>query len=281
MKREIIQINNLGFDCRVSGNKEHELVILLHGFPESSFMWVDLMKDISPLKFYCIAPNMRGYSKNACPKGKKYYTLDKLSQDILDIVNAVGKKQFHLIGHDWGAVVGWKIVHDQPGSILSWTAMSVPHIKAFSDAMINDEDQQKRSRYVKNFQIPFLPEMNIRKNDFKLFRKLWKSSSVEEVEENLSIFRNKSALTASLNYYRANYKMFRNNNLGNINVATLFIWGKHDLAIGAVGVENSHQFMKAYYKFLKLDAGHWLIQTKYQEIKTEILEHLLKFKIYS
>ena len=70
-----IQIDNLIFDCRVSGNKKDKLVILLHGFPETSFMWIELMKEISPQGFYCVAPNMRGYSKNATPRGKNIIQL--------------------------------------------------------------------------------------------------------------------------------------------------------------------------------------------------------------
>jgi pimeloyl-ACP methyl ester carboxylesterase len=71
--QEIIEITfeNLTFDCRVAGNKSDALVIFLHGFPETSFMWKDLILDISKLGFYCIAPNLRGYSNKACPSGKK------------------------------------------------------------------------------------------------------------------------------------------------------------------------------------------------------------------
>ena len=273
-----IQVGNLNFDCRIAGNVEDDLVILLHGFPESSFMWTNLMTDISVLGFYCIAPNMRGYSSGARPKGKKHYTIDKLSQDVLDIAKAVDKEQFHLFGHDWGAAIGWKTVYDNPKTILSWTALSVPHFMAFGEARFVDKDQKNKSRYIKTFQIPFLPEMKIRKNNFELFRKLWKHSTKEEVEDYLTIFRNRRSLTAALNYYRANAKP-QGLVVGNIKTPTLFIWGKNDKYIGAYGVESGHKFLKGYYKFVKLDAGHWLIQTKYQEIRTEIIEHLLKFKL--
>jgi len=204
-KRQI-KIDSLTFDCRVAGKKEDELVILLHGFPESAYMWLGLMKDISALGFYCIAPNQRGYSNGARPTGKKHYTLEKLAKDIIDIAKAIGKKKFHLIGHDWGAGVGWKVVHDHPDSILSWTGISVPHIQAFFEAIINDKAQRKMSRYINTFQWPILPEMKIRKNDFEIFRKLWKNSSKAEIEDYLYIFRGKKALTAALNYYRSNDK---------------------------------------------------------------------------
>lgn len=275
-------IGNLKFDCRVAGNKENELVIFLHGFPETSYMWKKLMNDISKIGFYCVAPNLRGFSKGACPKGKHNYVLEKLTNDIIGISKYFGSSKFHLVGHDWGAAIGWKLVHDNPNAFLSWTGISVPHLQAFGDAIVNDQEQHRMSRYVRAFQWPYLPEIKIRKNDFKLFRKLWKNSEPDEVENYLKVFRNRKQLTATLNYYRSNYKHLKNTAndqiLGNINVPTLFIWGNKDMAIGPVAVKNSHQFIKNDYEFIELESGHWLIQTNYRELKNAIKKHIVKYK---
>ncbi|OUR93270.1 hypothetical protein A9Q87_04790 [Flavobacteriales bacterium 34_180_T64] len=281
IENKTISIHDLEFDCRISGNENHELVLFLHGFPETSYMWIPLMDSISKLGFYCVAPNMRGYSKSACPKGKKHYTIDKLTDDAINIASTFSKESFHLVAHDWGAAIGWNLVYQNPKRIISYTALSVPHIKAFSQAIVLDKDQKKKSQYIKNFQIPFLPEINIRKNNFAVFRRLWKHSSNDEIEDYLSVFKSKRCLTASINYYRANYKIFRNNSIGDIKKPTLFIWGEHDLAIGNYGVENNHKYMKDYYKFVQLETGHWLIQTAFKQVNNEIVEHLLKFKVTS
>jgi len=198
-----VPVDNLIFDCRVAGNKSDELVIFLHGFPETSFMWSDLILDISKQGFYCLAPNLRGYSNKACPSGKKNYTLDKLAKDVIGMAKAMGRSQFHLVGHDWGAGIGWKVAHDNPDSMLSWTGISVPHLQAFSEAILKNSEQKRMSRYIRLFQWPFFPEKMIRKNNFALFRKLWKNSSEAEKEDYLSVFGDKKKLTAALNYYRA------------------------------------------------------------------------------
>lgn len=277
-----VNIGNLKFDCRVAGNKENELVILLHGFPETSYMWKKLMNDISEMGFYCVAPNLRGFSKGACPKGIQNYVLEKLTNDIIGISKYFGGSKFHLVGHDWGAAIGWKLVHDNPNAILSWTGISVPHLQAFGDAIVNDQEQRRMSKYVRAFQWPYLPEIKIRKNDFKLFRKLWKNSEPDEIEDYLKVFRNRKQLTATLNYYRSNYKQLKkaanDHILGNIYVPTLFIWGHKDMAIGPVAVKNSHQYIKNDYEFIELDSGHWLIQTNFQELKEAIKKHLGRFK---
>ena len=277
-----VKIGDLIFDCRTQGSKEDELIIFLHGFPETSYMWKRLMSGLSENGFYCVAPNLRGYSKGACPKGKKHYTLDKLANDVLDIAEFLNKPKFHLVGHDWGAAIGWKVVHDHQDAILSWTGISVPHLQAFGKAIIVDQEQSNMSQYIRNFQLPYLPEMGIRKNDFKIFRKLWKHSESHEIDDYLEVFRNPEQLTASLNYYRSNYKLLKtaakDQILGDINVPTLFIWGNKDVAIGSYSVNESHQYMKNDYEFIALDAGHWLIQTNYQELKEAITKHIHRNK---
>ncbi len=269
-----ITLGTLQFDCRLAGKATDELVVLLHGFPETSIMWRTLMDDLAPKGFYCVAPNMRGYSKNACPKGKNQYAIEYLNQDVLDLAKSLGKTKFHLIAHDWGAVIGWYLAFHHPEVLLSYTSLSVPHLKAFFEALKTDTDQQQRSKYIKMLVVPFLAEYSIRKNDFKLFRKLWKHSSDEELQDYLSTFREKKVLTAALNYYRANFGKSKTEEIGPVEMPTLFIWGNHDMAIGAKGVEDGHQYIQGPYTFLELEAGHWLIQTKYAEIKSAIFKHL-------
>ncbi|MGA8854381.1 MAG: alpha/beta hydrolase [Christiangramia sp.] len=277
-----VNIENLRFNCRVTGDKKNDLIILLHGFPETSYMWRNLMKDLSDTGFYCVAPNLRGFSIGACPKNKKSYHLDKLVNDVIQISKHFGRTKFHLVGHDWGAAIGWKLAYDNQEAILSWTAISIPHLQAFGNAIVNDPEQQKMSQYIKAFQWPFLPEIRIRKNDFELFRNLWKNSKPDEVENYLKVFRNRKQLTATLNYYRGNYKVLKKASndqiLGDIHVPTLFIWGNRDMAIGLAAVKNSHQYMKNDYEFLELDAGHWLIQTNYTDLKNSIKKHIGKHK---
>lgn len=277
-----VKIDDLIFDCRTDGDKENELVIFLHGWPETSYMWKTLMSSFSKNGFYCVAPNLRGYSKDACPKGKKKYSLNKLAKDVMDIFEFLNKPKFHLVGHDWGAVIGWKVVHDHPDKILSWTGISVPHPQAFGKAIVVDEEQSKMSQYVKNFQLPYLPEKGIRKNDFELLKRLWKNSESNEIDDYLKVFKNPKQLTASINYYRNNYKLLKSaakeQILGDINVPTLFIWGNKDIAIGSYSVKEGHQYMKNEYEFIELDSGHWLIQTNYPELERAITRHVNRNK---
>ncbi len=277
IRSEKIKIEDLEFDYRVCGDKQNELVVFLHGFPETSIMWAELMPEIAALGFYCIAPDMRGYSKNACPKGVKNYTVTRIGDDILSIAERIKGDKFHLVGHDWGAAIGWDITYRHPERILSWTSLSIPHSRAFGKALKEDKTQKKMSRYIGFFLLPVLPEIIIRRNDFKAFRKLWKRSPPEVQENYLSVFRRKQSLTAALNYYRANIRKGRKP-IGDVQTPTLFVWGNRDFAIGAFGARMTENYVKGDYTYLEIDGGHWLVQSNFSEVKDAISQHLSKYR---
>jgi len=155
IEQKKIKIDQLEFDCLVSGSEDDELVLLLHGFPESSYVYRNLMEDLSSHGYYCMAPNLRGYSKGARPKGKKNYRIDQLANDVLRMAKKTNKKRFHLIGHDWGSAIGWQVVHDHSNLIISWTGLSVPHPQSFFEAILYDTDQQEKVNTSNYFSSPY------------------------------------------------------------------------------------------------------------------------------
>ena len=281
-KTKKIKVGNFTFDCLTDGKEEDELVIFLHGWPETSYMWKKLISSLSKKGFYCVAPNLRGYSEGACPSEIEQYSLDKLANDVLGIFGSFNKPCFHLVGHDWGSFIGWKLAHDHQDKILSWTGISVPHPQSFGKAMEIDPEQIKMSQYFKNFQTLNFPEEQIRKDDYKMLRKLWEHCPIDQIENYLQVFSKPNQLTATLNYYRSNYKLLKSaiqtEILGDVYVPTLFIWGNKDIAIGSYSVDGHHQYMKNEYEFLELNSGHWLIQTNYEELEESISHHIIRNK---
>ncbi len=268
-----ISVDSLRFDCLVAGDSTNPAVILLHGFPESSYMWRRLMDELATQGYYCIAPDLRGYSPLATPSGKMEYSIDKLSNDVLGLADTLPGK-FHLIGHDWGAAIGWDIAFHNPHRLISYTALSVPHHRAFGRALHIDAEQRRKSRYMLFFLLPFLPEIMIQWNDFAYFRKLWKEADEAELAHNLEIFRRKKSLTAALNYYRANKKALKTRKIGEIQVPSLLIWGNKDIAIGKTAALSNEKYMPEAYEFVEIEGGHWLIQSNYPEVRVAILKQL-------
>ena len=271
-----IAANGFTFRCREAGTAG-EPVILLHGFPETSHMWLPLLDALDEAGYRALAPDQRGYSPGARPEGADAYAYPNLVADVMALADAAGFDTFHLIGHDHGAGVGWTAVYTHPDRIRSWTALSVPHIAAFGEAIRNDADQQQRSQYIGFFQQPGAAEATFSENDFAALRGIWSASSPEEKEEYLSVFREPGALTAALNWYRGSLRTEGRDataEVGAVSTPTLMIWGNRDQAIGRRANEEAAKFMSGPYRFVELDAGHWLIQEAPGRVIAEILQHL-------
>lgn len=268
-----LKANGLTFQCRVCGlENSGDPIIFLHGFPETSHMWEGIMIDFASKGYRCLAPNQRGYSPGARPRGVKNYLINELASDVVALADAVEFKKFHLVGHDWGAGCGWAVVELYRNRIQSWSALSVPHMAAFDYAKQNDPNQMKQSRYIDLFQVPVIPEMMSSFGNYKMLRKAWHIIPNEEVEDYLTVFGKYSGRKSTINWYRANTNMpieFRH-----VSLPTLFIWGNKDLYIGRTGVEMAKQYMAGEYNMVELDAGHWLIQEKFERVRDEILNHI-------
>ena len=275
-----IEANGMVFRAMFTGAEgpSGEPAILLHGFPETSIMWVSLMERLGDEGYRCCAPDQRGYSPGARPGGIADYEYRKLVSDVMALADALGYARFHLIGHDWGSAIGWVILHLHPDRVRSWTAMSVPHMDAFASAIADDPDQRERSRYMGFFMLPEKPEQSLAADDFAVLRSLWSSIPKEQVDEYVSVFSQPGALTAALNWYRANAVLLEKRRggpkFGTVQHPTLLIWGNHDIAVGRASIERTAQYMKGTYRLAELNAGHWLVQEEPERVHDEILRHI-------
>jgi len=273
-----IRANGYQFRARVAGFEQPDkpAVILLHGFPVTSAMWIELIDPLVAAGFRVLAFDQRGYSPAARPSQVSEYIVPKLTGDVIAVADAAGLKQFHLVGHDWGSVVGWSTVLDYPERVLSWTGLSIAHPRAFSDALENDPDQSERSGYFLLFQTPWLPETLFSFNDFYALSVAYQDMSEQQRAEYIRVFSEPDALTAALNWYRAinlsisSWGQF----LPEIQTPTLFIWGNNDQAVGRWAVDAQSQYMKGPYHEIELDAGHWLLEDNPDEVIHAIVEHV-------
>jgi pimeloyl-ACP methyl ester carboxylesterase len=254
-------------------NNSGDTVILLHGFPETSRMWYKLIKVLDSKNFRVIAPDQRGYSSGARPPKIKDYKINKLTKDIIDIADAFKLTNFHLVGHDWGAAVGWVMSSIFKNRIISYSALSVPHLDAFSKAISNDKIQKKKSYYMMLFRIRFLPELYFKIFNYHNLKILWRSSDDLEIKNYLTVFREKNALKSALHWYRAtNLKSTRK--IGDILVPTLLIYGEKDLAIGQKAVNETKKHLKSTHLIKIINSSHWLIQDSFDIVSKNILNHI-------
>lgn len=277
-----IPINDYEFRARVAGmdRPDAETVILLHGFPVTSAMWIALIEPLQTAGYRVVAFDQRGYSPGARPAAATEYAVPNLVSDVVAIADALGVDQFHLVGHDWGSVVGWSTVMSHPERVLSWTGLSIAHPTAFSDALQNDPDQQARSQYFAVFTAPYLPETLLTFNDLGLLMAMYGDMREDQKNEYHAVFAEPGALTAALNWYRMMASGFSDSPLSSdIQTPTLFIWGNDDPSAGRAAVEGQRAFVKGPYKEIELDGDHWLVTSHGELIADALLEHLASVAI--
>jgi len=270
-----IPANGYEFRARVAGlGNTGPSVMLLHGFPETSAMWTPLIELLADQNYRVVAFDQRGYSPGARPRGVEAYAIAQLVDDVFAVASAAGMSQFHLIGHDWGAGVGWAAVTSRPEALRSWTSLSIPHIAAFGAALANDEDQRKRSSYMLLFRTPLLPEALFTFNDLDLMKKaLYGEMSDAQRAEYVATFSEPGALTAALNWYRAPSN-FAVGPAPKVRLPVLFIWGNRDPAVGRAAVEAQKEFIEGRFEFHEINAGHWLMEEATDQIDSTILTFL-------
>jgi len=272
-----IEANGLTFQAREAG--EGEPVMLLHGFPETSHMWVRLMDDLAAAGYHSIAPNQRGYSPGARPEDVSEYRYENLGGDVLAIGKAAGFDRFHLVGHDWGAGAGWLALGIDPSPIQSWTAMSVPHIEGFARAVYDDADEELYRGFLGMLSDPNTAATMAGDDCAGLRAAAWTSSSPEEVDDYVSVFRDPKAMQGGINWYLAgdmHKRAFTDDSfpIGPVDTPTLMIRGVNDPYVRQMAFDYAEPYMKGPYRVVNVEAGHWLIQEAYEQCRDEILAHL-------
>ena len=116
-----------GIRIRLAEQGEGPLVLLCHGFPETSWSWRKQMGPLAEAGFHAVAPDMRGYGGTERPEAIDQYTIFHLVGDMVGVLDALGEAQAVIVGHDWGAPVAWNAAMMRPDRFRAVAGLSVPY----------------------------------------------------------------------------------------------------------------------------------------------------------
>ena len=277
-ERVEIPVGELVFDALVAGPPDGELVLLLHGFPQSSWEWRAQLPALAQAGYRAVAPDQRGYSPRARPEGTEHYRSDHLVADVIAIADWLGGHRVHLVGHDWGALVAWRLASRYPERVRTLTAVSVPHPLAVAEALASPSgDQVARSAYIAFFQRAELPERLLLTDEGAGLRALFANTGYQDreaMERYVSLLLEPGALTAALSWYR-NLDLSWATDMGPITVPTLFVWSTDDAALGGEAAEACERYVAGPYRFEVLEGvSHWIPEDAPDALNRLLLEHL-------
>jgi pimeloyl-ACP methyl ester carboxylesterase len=274
-----VPANGIHLNVAEAGPPDGPLVVLLHGFPEFWYSWRNQIGPLSARGFHVVAPDLRGYNLSDKPIGADNYTLDQLAADVVHLADAFTKDAFTVVGHDWGAAIGWWLAGRYPKRMRRLVALNASHPAIWVDAMRNDPAQKRKSSYVRFFQMPYLPEFLIRlsgsKGLAKPFRDCVRPDAFTEadIREYQKAWSQPGTLTATINYYRAILRHPPSSPAEyHIACPTLVIWGKRD-AYGLPHLAEASLRLCADGRIVYFDhATHWVQHDEPERVSELLLE---------
>ena len=279
IERLEIEAGGFTFTGRASGPHDGRRVLLLHGFPQTSWAWRDQLSALGRAGYRAIAPDQRGYCGGARPTDVSAYAPDLLVGDVVALADSMEMETFDLVGHDWGGMVAWITAARHPARVRSLGVVSTPHPLALQGALRGgDAAQVATGEAMASFCEPDVPERLLLGADGAgsgLAALLAETGlDDEDVRMYVSALTEPGALTAALNWYRA-MDPAALADLQPITVPTLYVWSTGDEAFGRSAAEGTAEHVKGPYTFEVLEnVSHWVPEMAPVELSNLLLRHL-------
>ncbi len=266
-----VTANGLRFFVRDEGAGDP--VILLHGFPDTSAVWREQIPALVAAGYRVIAPDLRGRGQTDRPDGVAEYALSNSVADVAALMETLGLARAHIVGHDWGAAVAWLFAALQPQRVERLAVLSVGHPATRERPTL---ESLQKSWYRLLFQVPEI-EDTLRADDWYLLRTLF--GGVADAEGYIALLSEPGALTAGLNWYRANLPATRlmaaPPKLPPIQAPTLAIFGVDDRYLTESAMLASEPFVRGTWRYERIaGAGHWVQRDAPEQVNRLLLDFL-------
>jgi pimeloyl-ACP methyl ester carboxylesterase len=283
VRHEWRTVNGVRLHCIVAG--DGPLVVLLHGFPEFWYSWRYQIPVLAQ-HFTVVAPDMRGYNLSDKPSRVEDYTLPTLIEDVAQLVHSFGQDHAIVAGHDWGGAIAWETALTRPKMVKKLVILNVPHPRLFVQHLLTNPRQMLRSWYTSFFQLPWLPEAALKANDYRAIEQALRGMAVhqerfadEVVQQYKQAAAQPGALTATINYYRANARRgLRSLTQSDpvVRMPTLVIWGEQDTALGKELNDRLAHYVPDLTLHYISDASHWVQQDRPDLVNQYLLDFLIE-----
>ena len=274
-----IEAGGFIFTGRACGPHGGRRVLCLHGFPQTSWAWRDQLWALGHAGYRAVAPDQRGYCSGARPTETNDYGTEHLIGDVIALANSMEMERFDLVGHDWGALLGWIVAERFPDRVRSLSAVSAPHPLALRSAVSGgDPEQAARTGSTASLQEPDVPERLLLgpEGDCGGMVRLLRETGLDDEDAAMyaAALSEPGALTAALNWYRA-MQPGALSGLEPVLVPTMYVWSTGDAANGRVAAEATREHVQGPYRFEVLEGvSHWVPETAPEQLSALLIRHL-------
>jgi pimeloyl-ACP methyl ester carboxylesterase len=285
MQHQTVLANGIELRTRAMGDPSAPLILFLHGFPEYSGAWDEVLPAFAG-SFHAVAPDQRGYFRSSKPEGLEAYRVKHLVRDILALGDHFSPARPYLVvAHDWGASVAYAAAIAAPRRIAKLAVINGVHPGPFQRALIEDEAQRKASGYMHYLRDPKAEERLSANNYEKLLAMLSRFGPQPWLTHQkragyLEAWSPPGALTGMLNWYRASpllvphpgekidagRAMTLDPDRLRVRMPHLLVWGMNDQALLPVSRATLGDYCDDLAVREIKDADHWVVHQKTDEV---------------
>jgi pimeloyl-ACP methyl ester carboxylesterase len=249
----VIAVN--GTSLYVEDHGEGDPVLLIHGWPDSARLWRHQVPFLVSHGYRVIAPDLRGFGRSGCPQEVAAYRLRNSVTDMTAILDQLGITSAHVVGHDWGAAVAWFTAALSPDRVRTLTVISVAH-----PGVTPTIRSREMAWYQLFFQFEGVAEATVQYDDWAWLRMFTRGDG--DQEQWIEDLSRPGALTASLNWYRANLAPrppAPPRPLPPVTAPTMGIWSTGDHYLDGEMMRNSAALVAGPWRYEEIpDASHWV-----------------------
>lgn len=273
-EERIITVGDVRLNVISNGNPENPSIFFLHGFPSFSGIWKDVIEAFSD-RFYCHAPDLRGYNLSSKPTEIEAYRTDAIVGDVKELIRIFSPTApAVVIGHDFGGWIAYATAIDAPELVSDLVVVNGVHPAAYRAALSSDQEQVEASQYIHFLRSPNAVS-ELSKNGSELLLNSYArmtgrtSLTPEERQAHLSAWAQPGAIQAMLNWYIAND--FQVPKIGDrpdpkpifdteewrIKPRHLLIWGEKDPFLRPSCHNGLEVYCDDLTKVIVAEASHW------------------------
>ncbi|CAN5754353.1 alpha/beta hydrolase [soil metagenome] len=257
-------------------------VLLLHGWPDSADLWRHQIVELVAAGYRAIAPDLRGFGLSDRPTDVAAYRVHHSVGDMTALLDALEIDRVDVVGHDWGAPVAWLFATMHADMTRRLIALSVGHPSAFGAPDADGDppfEHLQRQWYALLYQFVDVAERWLSDDDWRRFRAL--IGPAPDVDRYIADLSRPGALTASLNWYRANSPLRAMVGAARPlppvpdHVAVLGVWSDGDRFLVEEQMTGSAAHVTGSWRYERIaGAGHWLQLDQPDTVTRLLLDHL-------
>ncbi|GAA0538847.1 alpha/beta fold hydrolase [Chitinophaga japonensis] len=279
-----VQIDGLDIFYREAGPAGAPVILFLHGFPSSSHMYRDILRDLAD-RYHVIAPDYPGFGLSSTPSLQEFeYTFDRLAAVMEQFIDKLGLQRFSLYLQDYGGPVGFRIISKRPELVQ---ALILQNANAYLDGLGPEVQEMGRIQAsgdedVLQQVIDYMVSLEGIKEQY-----LHGAAHPENVSpdawlsDHYFIERpgNKAIQAALLKNYHTNFPLYDNwhTYFRTHQPPALITWGRNDKIFIAPGAEAYTRDLQDTELHL-LDGGHFALE-EYHGVIAELIHQFLQQRL--